>query len=113
MNQVFQTGIFSILPSSGVTFEVTAPADGDVLTSGETTTISWMPDIGADRYRIFYFDADGTAHDIALVGNVTSYSWTVPDVASQEDGKRIRIKSFAGSTTMNIVWQVGSFSIAP
>jgi hypothetical protein len=94
-------------------FGITSPVDGTTLTSGATSTISWTADAGADSYRLYYFDNDRTAHFIKGVGNVTSFDWTVPDVAALESGKQLRVTSFAGGIKQNVAWQVGSFSIEP
>ena len=98
-------------------FGVTTPVDETTMTSGKAVTLNWTPDAGADNYRLFYFDNDGTAHFIKRVGNVTRFDWIVPNVTELEAGKRLRVTSFAGSvkrsTKQNVVWQEGTFSIEP
>jgi arylsulfatase A-like enzyme len=89
------------------------PSDGDILKQGNAYDLTWASVSGADSYNLFYFDSDVTPHFIASVGNVTSYNWTVPEGAGAGSGKRFRVTSFVDGVKQNVVWQEGTFSIAP
>lgn len=89
----FSDAPFSIVPDPDQ-LRVVVPNGGEALISGSVFNIQWNSAVGATRYRLFYLDADGTAHLIAIVGNVSSYDWTVPAVIAEETGKLIRVTAF-------------------
>ncbi len=113
----FDGGTFLYRDFSDQGFTIAAnvvPNGGEVFTEGQSYTLAWAPVVGADNYRLHYYDADNTPHSLANVGNVTSYNWTVPHSAFAESGKRFRVTPFNGTTrlTSAIQWSEGTFTIA-
>jgi hypothetical protein len=96
---------FTILPQM-------FPNGGETLTPGLVYRLAWAPAAGADKYRLFYFDADNTPHFITRVDNVTSFNWTVPSASLAEAGKRFRVTAFSGGSKLPMVqWSEGTFTI--
>ncbi len=100
-------GAFSIIPAL-------FPAGGESLQKGHSYELSWSSVSGADNYNLFYFDADGTPHFIATVGDITTLHWAVPDDANPGSGKRFRVTPFSNQVRLSesIQWS-GSFEIIP
>lgn len=113
LDVAFSDGSFTIVPDP-TAFILTAPVNGDVLTSGTIVNVEWTPSPGASSYRLVYFDQDGTLHPIATLGNVTSYLWTVPAVVAEETSKRLRVVARdVANTVIDIYRMDGTFSIQP
>ena len=106
-SQIQWSGTFSIIPTL-------FPAGGESLQKGHSYELSWSSVPSADNYNLFYFDADGTPHFIAKVGNITTLPWVVPDDASTGSGKRFRVTPFSNEFRLSegIQWS-GSFEIIP
>ncbi len=102
---------------SGGTFDILSqlfPAGGETLVEGITYQLTWAPVLGAENYRLRYFDADNKEHVIDNVGNVTEYPWTVPHDALAEPGKHFRVTAFSGGTLIpgTVQWSDAPFTIS-
>ncbi len=106
-------GPFTIQPGADpIPGPLQFPNSGEVLTQGQTYTVSWTAVPTAERYRLFYNDADGTPHHIVNVGNVTSFEWTVPLAALAETGKSFRLVAFDGSNVKVLTdWSDQPYSV--
>lgn len=67
---------------------VTAPNGGEVMTVGQTYTITWTAtdDVGVSSISIYYSYDGGTNYYLVdeLAGNPGSYNWTVPNTPSAQ-----------------------------
>ena len=68
------------------TFEVTSPANGNVLTSGDSYNITWSKTgTGIPNVNLSYSTDGGSGYTfIATAANTGSYGWSVPDTLSTD-----------------------------
>jgi len=110
LGEAWLQGTFNVGPA----FAMTAPTGGEVWALNSTPTIEWNAHPLAVRYNLHYFDSDNTPHAVALLGNVTSYDWTIPAGASIEAGKSLRVTAFDGSDVkVGEAWSAGTFEVVP
>jgi hypothetical protein len=77
--------------------QILAPNGGEMLTSGETYTISWSTVPTATKYRLMYSDNNGVSWTVIsndVLG--TTYQWVVPAVATAESDWLIYVKAYDG-----------------
>ncbi|PLX75188.1 MAG: hypothetical protein C0615_08025, partial [Desulfuromonas sp.] len=110
LGEAWLDGTFNVGPA----FAMTTPSGGEVWSVGNPYTVEWSIHPLAVRYNLHYFDADNTPHTVAVLGDVTSYDWTIPAGASIESGKRLRVTAFDGSDVkVGEAWSEGTFSVVP
>jgi hypothetical protein len=90
---------------------VTSPNGGETLTPLSEHDIVWNPRLGATSYALYYSADGGTTWVyIGPVGDVTSYSWRVPNLSTTN--ARVRVSAFNGGTYLGIDASDGDFVIA-
>ncbi len=92
---------------------VTAPNGGEVMTVGQTYTITWnaTDNVGVTSTSVYYSYDGGTNYNLIdnLSGNPGSYDWTVPNTPSTQ----CLVKVYAYDDAANEAWDVsdGFFTI--
>ncbi|MGB3209356.1 MAG: hypothetical protein WBB19_01490 [Desulforhopalus sp.] len=100
---------FTLLP---FTLAILSPNGGETIGNGVPFLVKWNALAGAENYRLHYFDADGSRHKIANVGNVTSYEWYVPYDIAIESGKKFRVTAFdASNVILGADWSDSTFAV--
>jgi len=93
------SGSSYVRPNYGI--EYRSPQNGQILTAGEITTITWGTSTPAGAYANIDISYDGGEFFsplFALIPNEGSQTWTVPDVASEE--VMIRLQSTNDGSTV-------------
>lgn len=103
-------GPFTVVNAPGT---LLSPNGGEIYSSaGPAVNVQWVTHPDAISHRLHYFDADGTSHMVADVGNVTNYSWTIPGSVTTEPGKKFRVTGFNGiGTRVSVDRSNGTFEI--
>jgi hypothetical protein len=88
--------MFTIVPPP---LALTSPNGGETLVGQSQTTIDWFAPPSAESFKLRYSMSGGqywTAIDLN-VGNVRTYTWTLPDVLRTKTNCLVKVQSFNGA----------------